>query len=467
MLRSFPPAVDAWLQDHFGLRALLIHWNNLISFHCFHISPSGKVLVGRDGWLYYAGDPEGEDGDPITDYRGTQPLSDAHLDYLRWMIQDQAEWLHARGMTYLFVLVPSKPEMYPEFMPPGLTRVGPTPREQLLAWIEDKPDLPVLDLLPALQQARERKPVYMKTDSHWNDYGAYVGYREIINALSNQFTVLRACPESMFEMHTTVGPGRDLSHMIDLSEELREEMLRMRPMRPRRAQRRALSEEELADIVSAVDDEQLPTAVVYRDSFANRLIPYLAEHFRQARYEWARKGTEMHGIEDCCPDVVLQIMNDRALRLGLKYSGKMRFDLARTRFAESTNILAQFNAETGFSGIQPVCRMELAVDHDALIAHAKKKHAAFSVPVDFDPHAFFPLIHLRISAPHDTRMALFWARDGAYSDATRWRAPLEKGVNDIILPLPDWQMEGPLHIYFGKVTGDYMIDRIEIRGVPR
>jgi len=466
-LRVFPSQVDAWLQDHFGMRNHLIHWHNLMAYFWFHVSPSPKVIVGKKGWLFYAGDPEGEDGDPIKDYRGIEPLSLEKLDYLRWMIQDQHEWLQDHGIHYLYALVPSKPELYPQFLPDGLTKVGPNPREQLLAYLEKKGTFSVLDTTPAIKRARTNGILFMKTDSHWNDYGSYVAYAEIMNALTNQFPAVAPYPESAYDFQVEIGPGRDLSEMLDLSSELRDEMLKMRPMQPRRADRKRLSDDSEPDIVTTISDENLPTAMIYRDSFSNRLLPYLAEHFRSAKFEWARKGTIMRNVETVNPDIVLQIMNDRALRVNLKYAGRMRQDLAEKRFVSSTNILMKIDAQTGFNLIQPLCQVELNPDAEGLQIKATGKSPGLEIPLNLDVTQYLPIVQLRIRAPRKTRMALYWDHNGEYNDHYRLRASLQPGLNEIILPLYDMMMKEPLQLYIGKHAGDYVLESIEIRGLLR
>ncbi|HIT34388.1 MAG TPA: hypothetical protein IAC31_07170 [Candidatus Faecousia intestinigallinarum] len=44
----------AWLEDHFYLRQEFISLNNALTAGLFGASSAEDVLVGRDGWLYYA-----------------------------------------------------------------------------------------------------------------------------------------------------------------------------------------------------------------------------------------------------------------------------------------------------------------------------------------------------------------------------------------------------------------------------
>ncbi|MGH2198802.1 hypothetical protein ACQ1Z2_14755, partial [Enterococcus faecalis] len=50
-IEHFPRLANEWFNDHFGLRALLIKLKTQIDFSVF--GTSDKVVVGRNGWLFY------------------------------------------------------------------------------------------------------------------------------------------------------------------------------------------------------------------------------------------------------------------------------------------------------------------------------------------------------------------------------------------------------------------------------
>ena len=91
------------------------------------------------------------------------------------------------GIPYLFVVAPSKHDVYPEFMPDRLNRVRDDSRlDQLMAYIEaffPAPPVDILDLRPTLAEARKSGVrLFHKTDTHWNDRGAWAAYRKAIIA---------------------------------------------------------------------------------------------------------------------------------------------------------------------------------------------------------------------------------------------------------------------------------------------
>ena len=59
--------------------------------------------------------------------------------------------------------------------------------------------------------------------------------------------------------------------------------------------------------MTEITGSALPRALIFRDSFASRLIPYLSAHFSRAVYVW-QKGFSAKAVEDEHPDVVIQEM---------------------------------------------------------------------------------------------------------------------------------------------------------------
>ena len=104
--------------------------------------------------------------------------------------------------------------------------------------------------------------------------------------------------------------------MMGLTRVLREVDMTLVPKRPRRARviepAGAAPTDEEGRLVTEIDDPSLPRAVIFRDSFTSRLVPFLSEHFSRAVYLWqndfdAAVVTQEH------PDVVIQEIVGRHL----------------------------------------------------------------------------------------------------------------------------------------------------------
>jgi len=239
-------------------------------------------------------------------------------------LQRTADWLAARGIAYVFVVAPDKPAIYPEFLPVSLRRAaGPSRTDQLVAMLRARSTVTVVDLRQGLLEAKARGRVYHRTDSHWNDPGAAVAYRQIVEAVRAQApAVPPAEPDAAFTVVARDIPGMDLAEMTGLTGLVTETSLTLVPVVPRVARivEPVHPDSQFADgrIVTAIDRSALPRAVVYRDSFGSALVPFLAEHFSRTVFLWEYDVTPAT-VRAERPQVVIQEWAGRRLYTRLPY----------------------------------------------------------------------------------------------------------------------------------------------------
>jgi alginate O-acetyltransferase complex protein AlgJ len=277
-LLSFPARFEAAFNDRFGFRAFLVRTQALAKFYWLHMSPSSKVVLGRDGWLYLA--------ESIDEYLGIRRLPRARVQ--KWLQEFKAKkvFFDSRNIKYLVVIAPNKETVYPEFLPTTIQQI----RNKL--YIDDLMNaLPadsrpsILDLREPLISAKGTGRLYLQTDSHWNQLGAAIASDAITNRLSLWFPELQPrLNQKIFEIRTS--NSGDLAQLMGLQDRLREETivishipesLHPAPLRSRATMKRILSNEA----VESWNGKQRRHAVVTGDSFTNTLNMFLPAHFRR------------------------------------------------------------------------------------------------------------------------------------------------------------------------------------------
>ena len=311
-LRAFPDAFTTYFEDNFSFRARLVKWQAAFRFRELNVSPSPTVIAGRDGFLFY-----GDDG-AVEDFADVQPFTTAELEVWRQELQKNQDWLAARGIKYEFVIAPDKHVVYPELMPAALHRVNDGSRiDQLVDYLRAHSTVNVVDVRQPLLDASRRERLYHRTDTHWNDLGAFYAYQQILRRIG--IDSLQPAARSDFDVRDEVIPGMDLAGMIGLKDVLREDELKLVPHRPRQAKivEPAHPDPLLMDakVVTETPDQNLPRLMVFRDSFSSALIPFLSEHFSRAVYLW-QYNFDPVAIEEEQPDVVIHEWVGR--RLGNK-----------------------------------------------------------------------------------------------------------------------------------------------------
>lgn len=312
---SYVRALESWWNDNFGFRRALVRQYSRLQL-ALGVSPTKRVILGKEGWLYFAED------DALAAYRAVRPFTPGELARWRRRMEARRDWLTERGIRFLVVVAPNKETIYPEFMPATLNRVGAVTRlDQLLVHIRERSTVQILDLRPVLVDAKATGIIYLRTDTHWNDRGAYLASREVARRLGSPFPRLASLPEPQFEAVTRTGWSGDLAAMLSLDGRLQEPRLELRPLVPRRA-RIAESSRNAGDgrpdvTVTETDDPALPRAVMFHDSFGVSLIPFLSERFARIIY-WSGSGDWRRNFDPALvererPDVVIQEIAERLL----------------------------------------------------------------------------------------------------------------------------------------------------------
>jgi len=294
---------DAWFTDHFAFRSTLVRTYGISRYLWLGVSSSPSVTLGPDGWLFFV-----DDGG-LEDFTNQTPLTESEIQNWRDVVVRAQRWCRARGIAYAFTVLPDKGSIYPELFPQTARRVSRLSRiDQITTAITDTGA--AIDVRQALMDEKRKVRVFQKTDTHWNQRGAYIGYRTVIDALRLQLpSIPPPKPESEFNALERPILGMDLAGMMGLKRVLGEQDLRLEPKTPHqyvvREPKGNIVEAGEARIVTEIPGSTLPRAVVFRDSFTSAMAPYLSEHFSRVVYLW-RNDFSTEEIDKEHPDVVLQ-----------------------------------------------------------------------------------------------------------------------------------------------------------------
>lgn len=301
---AFPKRFEAYYNDHFGLRNQLVELNGLLRVRGLGVSSSADVVLGKNGWLFHAGDHA------LDDYQGLRPWSPEDLQRVQTNLEQRRDWLAERGCQYVLVVAPNKASVYSEHLPAYLHR-GRARLDQLRDHLAEHSTIDFVDLRPALRAARHEELAYFRTDTHWNLFGAYAGYREIMARLNEAGFAVKATPATDFQRVDIPHRG-DLAQLLGVPGQLEETSVHWQENRPRRARR--LVKEAL--FVTSCSDGQLPTTLLLHDSFGVMLQPYLSEHCRRLVLV---PGTQLpvDVIENEKPSIVIHEVVERLLEPAL------------------------------------------------------------------------------------------------------------------------------------------------------
>lgn len=166
-------SIQNWISDNIGQRNNLIELCVNFKYKLLGQSTSEKVLIGKDGWLYYTMDNN------IEIATGEYPLSQDDLKVIAENQQSISDYYKNMGISYVLMLTPSKVSIYPEYLPMNSKTVSTTPVDIVSEYLRENTDVIVYNSKDALLEAKNNGvgQLYHKTDTHWNEKGSYYVYR--------------------------------------------------------------------------------------------------------------------------------------------------------------------------------------------------------------------------------------------------------------------------------------------------
>jgi alginate O-acetyltransferase complex protein AlgJ len=301
----------------FTFRDQLIWLHAFIKLDVFNVSSAPNVTLGRDGWLFYAGEHV------VADYQRTRPFTQDELERWRQLLVHRKDWLARRGIPFVFTVAPNPQTIYPEQMPSNMWRAAnPSRMDQLFNYLRTTSDVDVLDLRPALLAAKPTTQVVYKTDTHWNQLGGFIAYREIATWLKSKFAALRTFTlERDFARRDVADWHGGLSYFLGRPSGFAENRVELVP-RERGfvlSDGLPLGDDEILDawyrrarVERTSLDGEIDCALVLRDSQFAAPGHFLSRHFKRMVLVWTPK-LDPALVEKERPNVVIFEMAERLL----------------------------------------------------------------------------------------------------------------------------------------------------------
>ncbi len=170
---------QSYVSDHFGFRKNLVSLDSHLKADLLHVSAEEDVIIGKDGWLFYT--------PTVNDFLGKATVSELGIQNILYNLEMMQEFTEQQGGQFLLAVVPNKNSVYPEYMPDNYycpdrknsnyqrlhsalenSKINHT---YLLSYFYDYAKY---DMMP--------EPFYHKQDTHWNNAGALIGYRAMMDS---------------------------------------------------------------------------------------------------------------------------------------------------------------------------------------------------------------------------------------------------------------------------------------------
>jgi len=275
---TLPPKLESFAIDQFPLRPYLISGLNLLRYTLGY-SGSSKVIVGKDGWLFY------DDGGHMALTAGKQMLDKASLDMWVQGLRQRIAYTERMGAKFYFLLGPIKEDIYPEHRPAWMPAVRVATEVDAMVEASHSAGFDqVIDPRPLILKEKNDQQLYDEYDTHWTGLGGYLGYRVLMQRISKDFAGMDPLALSTFKVEdlSKIGAPRNLSLMLGIADYFSHDRVSFTPLVTHPPERTLFLSDDhswVAPQVLYTDANTGKTLVLLRDSFSNELLPLLKHHF--------------------------------------------------------------------------------------------------------------------------------------------------------------------------------------------
>jgi alginate O-acetyltransferase complex protein AlgJ len=147
----------------------------------------------------------------------------------------------------------------------------------------------VLDLRPALIAAKKSAPVYLKTDTHWNQFGSFIACENIVQTLArHQLPGLVSVALDAFDRTNRIVAGGDLVNMRGIRISMAESNAVFLTPKPELPVLEIFipTGAHVKDKAIAKNSHGSGLAMIHTDSFGRGWISFLGYQFGEVDYYW-------------------------------------------------------------------------------------------------------------------------------------------------------------------------------------
>lgn len=303
-INNYPTLYENYFNDHLPFKNELIKLKSLFEYRYLHRLENNNVILGKDDWLFYCG----ENKIAIEDYKAISLYTDTQLESILNHVIDYRDALKKQtDCEFVLMLLPDKEHLYSEYLPNYLTAYSSFKRiDQVYNYIKTNSDIKVCYPYKELMEAKEKSQVYYRYDTHWNDIGAYIGMKSLLETLHIQVP-------NTYTIHKDQIYYGDLAKLSYLSSYLTHEWSYSIEDDTKDISIEKVSNEHDVDTFKSTNLNQKHLYFI-GDSFRTAMMPYLSRYFETSSF--VHKGSfEKNDLIQKQPTVVVYELVERYLPL--------------------------------------------------------------------------------------------------------------------------------------------------------
>ena len=306
---ELPEKIEEAYNDHAPFRAPIRAMWAKLNYFGFDDSTSDNVLIGKNegerkkSWLFYK---SSLDNNSVRDAQGLKVYSESEIKASLTKIESETKKFEEKGARLYYFVAPSKESVYEEFFPENVKIYNEPRTKKLSQYITDQGVNNYYYAYEDMLAAKESGQLYFRHDTHWNELGAFVGFKGLIKMIEPKYNNLQY---NLGESKTIF--GGDLAKMLDIKDYFVDEQPDVLYMESSNYQ-----EEKQRTKTSSIvktKNEAAPIKkkiMVVGDSYRSAMEDYLAKSFSEV-VSLHRQDYKDGMFENYNPDIVVYEFAER------------------------------------------------------------------------------------------------------------------------------------------------------------
>lgn len=313
-IESYSSNFESYYNDHLPFRSIIRNIWTKFNFYVLNESTSSSVLIGKnDGdrsltWLFYQDD--NESSNPVKETQAILAFSEEEKENISNKIVETTEEFEKRGIQTYFVVIPNKENLYKEKLPDNIRIYEEETRaEKIVNYLQNEKNMNnVIYIKEDLENSKEKGLLYYRQDTHWNDYGAFIGFKAILNKIEHTYNNF----EHSVDFPEAEIVQKDLSDMSGIKDIFKDTEPTVEFMEEKKYYEEIYETTNRIVITYAEEPVIDKTVLIVGDSFRSTMIPYFSKIYKKVIY-MHRCDYQKHMIDAYAPDIIICQVLERYL----------------------------------------------------------------------------------------------------------------------------------------------------------
>lgn len=312
---TFAKQFNLYYKESFGFRSTLVYAYSVWKFNTLRQSPlPEKVIVGKNGWLFLGNN----DNDVVNQHRGLNPFNDKEVERISARLSYWQQTLARLGIKFYVVIAPDAHNIYREYLPDALHHTnGKTRLDILRETVKQQAKVVFIDLSDTLITERSTHAVFYKTDSHWNNYGAFISCAKLISRIQHDYRELKLLQLTDYHLVKTTRTGGDLAALFMFQDKMTDTFYNLFPNSAQTLTGSTEIPNEKSGLPSyklSGPRKTLPKLMFIGDSYSTSMMQFLGSCFRES-YFIRGNQIDLSLVKKEQPDILVIEIAERNINL--------------------------------------------------------------------------------------------------------------------------------------------------------